>query len=344
MASHLKYGRVKLFFAALAIVSVFALGFFWQRAVVFSERPLVLDAQLHVLLVEPGDGFNTVLAKIRQLGVSQGNDLEWKVLATTMGVAGHLQVGEYAVTSGLTPRTLLLRMANGEVIQRKFTIVEGWSFRELRAALLADLLLKHEIGQLNDNEIMQKLGRQGVHPEGRFLPETYAFTRGSGDLSILDRAAKAMDSSLADTWKSRDADLPLRSPDDLLTLASIVEKETGLASERPMIAGVFVRRLKLGMRLQTDPTVIYGMGSAYAGNIRKSDLETDTPYNTYIRPGLPPTPIAMPGKAALQAAAHPAPGDALYFVAHGSADGSSYFSSNLAEHNAAVRKYQLKKP
>ena len=190
---------------------------------------------------------------------------------------------------------------------------------------------------------MTALGRKGQHPEGRFLPETYRFNRGSSDIDLLRRAMQAMDEALVAAWDRHDADTPLKSPDELLTLASIVEKETGNADERPQIAGVFVRRLKLGMRLQTDPTVIYGMGSAYAGNIRKKDLETDTPYNTYTRAGLPPTPIALPGVAALQAAASPTPGDALYFVARGDGTGRHVFAATLAEHNANVVKYQLKR-
>ena len=341
MATHLKHGRIKLLFAVAMIVAVVVLGMFWQRTQAFADRPLVLDQKERVLLVESGDGFNAVLGKLRELGVYQGHDLEWKTLARTLKDSNRLQVGEYAITSGLTPRVLLLRLAKGEVIQRKFTIVEGWSFRDLRAALSADAQLEDQIDQLSDAEIMDKLGRSGEFPEGRFLPETYVYTRGTGELALLDRAAKAMDQALADAWQSRAKELPLESPEELLTLASIVEKETGLASERPQIAGVFVRRLRMGMRLQTDPTVIYGMGSAYAGNIRKSDLETDTPYNPYTRAGLPPTPIAMPGKDALEAVAHPAAGDALYFVARG--NGAHYFSANLAEHNAAVRKYQLRR-
>ena len=341
MATHLKHGRMKLLFGLALIAAVVVLGLMWQRTLAFADRPLVLDERERVLLIEKGDGFNTVLGKIRGLGIEQGTDLEWKALSRTMHIADRLQVGEYAITSGLSPRALLQRLAEGEVIQRKFTIVEGWSFRDLRAALRDDVQLQHQIARLSDAEIMAELGRKGVFPEGRFLPETYVYTRGTGELAILDRAAKAMDDSLADAWQSRDEGLPLQSADDLLTLASIVEKETGLANERPQIAGVFVRRLKMGMRLQTDPTIIYGMGSAYAGNIRKTDLRTDNPYNTYTRFGLPPTPIAMPGKAALGAVAHPAAGDAIFFVARG--HGAHYFSDDLAEHNAAVRKYQLRR-
>jgi UPF0755 protein len=211
----------------------------------------------------------------------------------------------------------------------------------LRAELQANTQLEHKIGKMSDAELMAALGRRGTAPEGRFLPETYAFTRGTSDLQILARALKAMDEELAEAWRGRREGLPLKDPEQLLTLASIVEKETGLAVERPQIAGVFLRRLEKGMLLQTDPTVIYGMGTAYDGNIRKADLERDTPWNTYRRAGLPPTPIAMPGKAALLAVAHPAGGSSLYFVASGG--GGHVFNDSLEAHNAAVRKYQLRR-
>ena len=341
MATHLKHGRLKLAFALAIIIVAVGATVFWQRTQGFGQRTLVLDAAERVLLIESGDGFNAVLAKLRRLGVVQGSDLEWKLLSREMGVAGRMQVGEYAITSGLSPREILDRLSRGEVIQRKFTIVEGWSFRDLRTALAGDVLLRRSSQGLLDKQVMDKLGRAGVFPEGRFLPETYVYTRGTDDIAILDRAAKAMDVALAEAWESRKPRLPLASSDEMLTLASIVEKETGLASERPQIAGVFVRRLEKGMRLETDPTIIYGMGSSYAGNIRKRDLQTDTPYNTYLRVGLPPTPIAMPGKAALQAVAQPSDGDAIFFVARG--NGAHYFSATYAEHSAAVRKYQLKR-
>lgn len=343
MAIHLKHGRLKLAFALLLIAAVVAATIFWQRTLSFAEHGLALDplAGQRVLVVERGDGLNAVLRKLRALGVEQGTDMEWKLLARSLGVAGKLQVGEYEVSPGMSPRALLERLAAGEVIQRKFTIVEGWNFRDLRAALQAEAMLKPSTQGLDDAAVMARLGRKGSFPEGRFLPETYVYTRGSDDLSILDRAAKAMDKALAEHWAGRAPDLPLASPDDMLTLASIVEKETGKASERPQIAGVFIRRLRLGMRLETDPTVIYGMGTNYAGNIRKVDLQSDNPYNTYTRMGLPPTPIAMPGVAALDAVAHPADGDALFFVARG--NGAHHFSATYAEHLAAVRRYQLKR-
>jgi UPF0755 protein len=230
-------------------------------------------------------------------------------------------------------------MRDGKVLSYRFTIVEGWNVRQLRAALAKARPLKQETADLDDATLMKTLGHPGQHPEGRFLPETYAYTRNDSDLDLLRRAHAALDKALDAAWQSRVADLPLASKDEALVLASIVEKETGIASERPQIAGLFLRRLKLGMRLQTDPTVIYGMGSRYAGNLRKSDLLADTPYNTYTRDGLPPTPIAMVGADALQAVTHPADGDALYFVAVGDGSGKHVFSKTLAEHEAAVREY-----
>ncbi len=327
-------------FALLILLAAVVAGFAWQQLQEFAAQPLALPSGRTSLVIEPGDHFGEVLGKLRRAGVGEGLDLEWKALAMTMRVASRLQAGEYELSGPMTPRRLLLMFARGEVVRYRFTLVEGWNIRDLRKALSAEPNLAHDGAALDDTALMEKLDRRGVSAEGRFLPETYFFTRGSSDVDLLDRAAKAMDEELAKAWAARDDGLPLQSPGELLTLASIVEKETGQASERPQIAGVFVHRLKLGMRLQTDPTVIYGMGSAYDGNIRKTDLETDTPYNTYSRAGLPPTPISMPGKAAIEAAAHPGKGDALYFVASG--NGSHVFSATLDEHNANVRKYQLK--
>jgi UPF0755 protein len=324
----------------LALLALLGAGgyLFYVNTLGFADQPLASDGGRE-LIVEPGDGFNAVIAKLRKAGVSEGSDLQWKALAASMDAAAHIQVGEYAIPAGSTPRQLLRKFASGEVVQRKFTIVEGWNFRELRTMLQANEPLGDAIATLSDAELMARLDRKGVPPEGRFLPETYAFTRGTTDLQILERAARAMDAELDRAWQQRENGLPFKDAKDLLTLASIVEKETGLASERPQIAGVFVRRLDKGMLLQTDPTVIYGMGSAYNGNIRKADLERDTPWNTYRHAGLPPTPIAMPGKAALEAAAHPAGGQSLYFVASGG--GGHVFNDSLDAHNAAVRKYQL---
>jgi len=216
--------------------------------------------------------------------------------------------------------------------------VEGWTFKQVRLALSKAEHLAHDTQALEANLIMQKLGQPECQPEGRFYPDTYTYAKGSSELKVLQRAMRAMDQHLAAAWQLRAANTPLKTPDDLLTLASIVEKETGRASDRPMIASVFTNRLRIGMLLQTDPTVIYGMGDAFDGNLRRRDLLADTPWNTYTRAGLPPTPIAMPGKAALLAAAQPATSSALYFVARG--DGSSQFSDSLDAHNRAVNKYQ----
>jgi UPF0755 protein len=327
---------------ALTLLVVVAVGgWIWQRYQGFADTPIAITGSERILTVVPGDGFHDILGKLRGLGVGEGHDLEWQALAHEMQVVSRLQVGDYAIGNGITPRELLEKLESGQVIQHRFTIVEGWNIRELRAALAADAVLVQELPELDDAALMAALERSGVAAEGRFLPETYHYTRGMSDLDLLRRAALAMDKALDDAWKMRATETPLRGPDELLTLASIVEKETGRADERPAIAGVFARRLQLGMKLQTDPTVIYGMGSAYAGNIRRKDLETDTPYNTYTRTGLPPTPIAMPGRAALVAAARPADGDALYFVARG--DGSHVFSASLAEHNRAVACHQLRR-
>ncbi|HEY9144590.1 MAG TPA: endolytic transglycosylase MltG [Arenimonas sp.] len=332
---------LKALVALSLLVAVALGGWFWQRYEGFANTPITLAQSERILVVESGDGFQDILDKLRELGVQEGHDLEWKALAHEMKVVSRLQVGDYTIRHGITPAELLRKLERGDVIHYRFTIVEGWNLRELRAALARDERVRQTLADTDDAALMAALGREGVHPEGRFLPETYHYTRGMSDLDLLRRALLAMDKALADAWESRLDELPLETPDQLLTLASIIEKETGKASERPEIAGVFVRRLKMGMRLQTDPTVIYGMGSAYAGNIRRSDLTTDTPYNTYTRGGLPPTPIAMPGRAALEAAANPLPGNTLYFVSRG--DGSHVFSSTLAEHNRAVACHQLKR-
>jgi UPF0755 protein len=321
----------------LAVAAVALWG--WQRYQGFQSAPLPGLHAGQVVQVKQGDSFRAVLARLRAQGISTGTDLEWQLLARQLDAAGKLKVGEYALDPGITPRTLLQNMRAGRIIQYRFTIVEGWNFRQLRAALDAATPLLHQTRQLDDAALMAAIGHAGQHPEGRFLPETYLYVRGDSDLDVLTRAYEAMARALAAAWADRAADLPLTTPDQALILASIVEKETAIAEERAQIAGVFIRRLRLGMKLQTDPTVIYGIGSAYDGNIRRRDLATDTPYNTYTRSGLTPTPIAMPGRDALQAALHPAPGDALYFVALGDGSGRHVFSATLAQHNAAVRQY-----
>ena len=323
----------------LVLAAAGVAGWQWLGYRQFSDAPLAgVDADAS-LVVSRGDSLDSVLRKLDEQGIATGSRLHWQVLARQTGAAGKLQVGEYALARADSPRALLLAMRDGKVVRRMFTIVEGWNIRELRAALAKTPLLEQETAGLDDAALMKALGRAGQHPEGRFLPETYAWVRGDADLDILRRAHADMDKALDEAWASRAPGLPLKNRDEALVLASIVEKETGIAAERAQIAGVFVRRLEMGMRLQTDPTVIYGMGAAYKGNIRRTDLTTDTPYNTYTRSGLTPTPIAMPGQAALRAATRPAEGDALYFVAVGDGSGRHVFSRTLGEHNAAVRAY-----
>jgi len=329
--------RMVLLLVLLAAAA--AAAFVWNDYHRFSVTPLNVTQQ-RSLDVGRGTSFKGIVAELQQHGLTTANPWYWRLLAKQLHVAGKLHAGEYALEPGITPRQLLLNMAEGKVLQRNFTIVDGWTFAELRQALGRADKLKHESNELDGAAIMQKIGAAGEAPEGRFLPETYAYVKGDSDLDILRRAHAAMVRTLAALWPGRDKDLPLATPYDALILASIVEKETGSAEERAKIAGVFVRRLQKHMLLQTDPSVIYGMGASYAGNIRKSDLTTDTPYNTYTRAGLPPTPIALPGEPAILAALHPAPGDALYFVARG--DGSHVFASSLAEHNRNVDCYQRK--
>lgn len=312
----------------------------WKDYRRFSDGPMDLAGHELVLDVKLGTSFNQIVRKLERENVSHAPALYWRALAHEMKVLDGLRAGEYAVVPAMTPRTLLDRMAKGKVIHHQFTIIEGWRFSDLRVALSREPLLTQTISALSDNDIMTQLGRADLAPEGRFLPETYSFVRGQSDIDVLKRAYRAMDKALTAAWAAKPADSPLKSADELLILASIVEKETGQARDRPDIAGVFLRRMKIGMKLQTDPTVIYGIGAAYNGNITRRHLETDTPYNTYTRYGLPPTPIALPGSDALAAVVKPADGDALYFVARG--DGSTQFSATLNEHNNAVVKYQLR--
>ncbi|MEJ7746476.1 MAG: endolytic transglycosylase MltG [Luteimonas sp.] len=328
-----------MFFVITALLAGFAAFLLWQRYDGFAETRLTGIEVGETLVVEQGDSFQSVLRKLRRIGVSEGHELEWQALARQLGAAGKIQVGEYALAADSTPHALLVAMRDGKVISYRFTIVEGWNIRELRTALARSVTLQQESKTLDDATLMTSLEHAGQHPEGRFLPETYQYNRGDSDLDVLKRAHAAMVKALDAAWEKRAADVPVKTKEDALTLASIVEKETGIASERPQIAGVFSRRLKLGMLLQTDPTVIYGMGSAYDGNIRRQDLQTDTPYNTYTRAGLPPTPIAMPGADALNAATNPAAGDALYFVAVGDGSGKHLFASTLQQHNANVSAY-----
>ncbi|WP_266181668.1 endolytic transglycosylase MltG [Dyella humicola] len=336
-------GRVRwrALFVLVLLAVAGALIYGWLDFERFARTPLAVTAQTPSIDVGRGSSLRDVVGQLREEHVTSVGPLYWRVLAEQLRVAGRLHAGEYALIVGMTPRELLLNMAAGKVLQRNFTIVDGWNFRDLRQALAKADRLRQDGAGLDDAALMAKLGADGEMPEGRFLPETYAYVKGDSDLDILRRAHVAMGKMLDTLWAQRDKNVPLATPYDALILASIVEKETGRADERPRIAGVFVRRLQDHMLLQTDPTVIYGMGESYTGSIHKVDLTTDTPYNTYTRPGLPPTPIAMPGKPAIEAALHPADGTELYFVSRG--DGSHAFSSTLDEHNRNVACYQLKR-
>ncbi|MCU7906115.1 MAG: endolytic transglycosylase MltG, partial [Candidatus Thiodiazotropha sp. (ex Epidulcina cf. delphinae)] len=264
-----------------------------------------------------------------------------RFIARWSGQADELKAGEYHLPQGATPLVLLEILTSSQVVQHALTIIEGWTFKQMMAAVRRHPALQQTLQEMKDEQIMQRLALGDPHPEGRFYPDTYHFPLGATDAEFLKRAYQRMQTTLEQAWRSREKGLPLKTPYEALILASIIERETGLPEERGKIAGVFVRRLRRGMRLQTDPSVIYGMGDAYDGNIRKRDLLRDTPYNTYIHKGLTPTPIALPSGASIHAALHPEDGDQLYFVATG--DGGHYFSTTLEEHNKAVRKYQLKK-
>ena len=301
------------------------------------HQPLALAHEPLELEIEHGTTPRGVARAVMAAGVR----VDAQLLYAWFRVSGQdrqIKAGNYEITAGTTPYSLLQKLARGEESLRALTLVEGWNWRQVRAALAREEALQPDSAGLSDAALMQRLGRAGVPPEGRFFPDTYTYAKGSSDLAVLRRALHAMDRHLEAAWAQRASDSPLKSPEQALILASIVEKETGRASDRPMIAGVFSNRLRIGMLLQTDPTVIYGLGDQFDGNLRKRDLQTDTPWNTYTRAGLPPTPIAMPGKAALLAAVQPQATKALYFVAKG--DGSSHFSASLDEHNRAVNRYQ----
>lgn len=327
--------RVFKILLILGVATVLLGAAFW-----WLNQPMALrlqpGAQVADLEIEPGTSAKGVAETV----VASGADVPVAMLQVWFRLSGQarlIKAGSYELVPGTTPRKLLSMLVRGEEALKSITLVEGWTFFQVRAALQKAEQLVPDTLALSPEMIMKKLGKPGIHPEGRFFPDTYAYAKGSSDLAVLKRAARAMDRRLDAAWSLRSPDTPLKSPDQALILASIVEKETGKPSDRAQIGGVFSNRLRIGMPLQTDPTVIYGLGLQFDGNLRKRDLQADTPYNTYTRLGLPPTPIAMPGKAALLAAVQPAPTKALYFVARG--DGSSEFSTHLDEHNRAVNKY-----
>ncbi len=324
----------------LILAASLGAGWLWSDYRQFLDVPLAIPGEGLIYSLPKGGNAASLARDMQQQGVLE-RPLYFRLMARNSDYARRLRAGEYRIPSGLKPEELLALLASGQVIQYPVTLIEGLTFRQFLQALAENDKLEQTLAGQGDNAIMSALGRSGVHPEGRFLPDTYLFPRGVKDIQVLRRAMQAMDRLLEREWDGREENLPLKSPEEALILASIVEKETGLAAERPEIAGVFVRRLRKGMKLQTDPTVIYGMGEAFDGNIRRTDLRRDTPYNTYVHTGLPPTPIAMPGADAIRAALHPAEGKSLYFVARG--DGGHQFSATLEQHNAAVRKYQLRR-
>ncbi|WP_456374583.1 endolytic transglycosylase MltG [Thiolapillus sp.] len=328
--------------AALAVILLGGIlaALIWHQYQQFLSQPLKTPEQGMTLSIPQGMSLRALGQKLQQEGMLQDERL-LRLYGRLHPEATRIKAGEYHLAAGLTPVALLDLLVAGKTVSHSITLVEGWSFAQMMQAIEGHAQLRHELQGLTDAQIMSRLGHPEEHPEGRFFPDTYLFPKGFSDLDLLRRAYAAMEDQLAAAWKERDEGLPLKTPYEMLILASIVEKETGLAGERDRIAGVFIRRLNKGMKLQTDPTVIYGMGASYNGNIRRRDLRKATPYNTYVIPGLPPTPICMPGREALLSVAHPADEKALYFVAKG--DGSHQFSATLKQHNAAVRKYQLKK-
>lgn len=322
---------LKLLFV-LAILLATLSAYYISRPLSLSTRPLEFS-------LAAGSSLNSAA---RQMKAAQVISTEWPFvwLAKLLGKSTQIKAGSYQVPPDATLLGLLDIVTKGQVAQGQFTIIEGWNFSQLRSALNNNSDLRHDSRELSDTEILQRLGIPEKHPEGLFFPDTYHFTNGTSDLVLLKQAYQTMQNHLQNSWEQRAPNLPLKSPYQALILASIVEKETGQAADREMIAAVFINRLRKGMLLQTDPTVIYGMGKKFDGNLRRRDLVADTPYNTYLRTGLPPTPIALPGLAAIQATLHPAATNALYFVARG--DGSSEFSGTLIQHNKAVNRYQLK--
>lgn len=304
--------------------------------------PLALQQEARVV-VAPGAHLRSVLSAWEQQGIlrSARQARYLGIYARVAGLDTAIKSGEFAIQPGMRPLDLTRLLVSGRGILHEIRIIEGWQFEDMLAAVLADPRLLHGPQPLSGESVMRALGQPDLDPEGQFFPDTYRFPRNSSDMALMRQAFEAQQKILAQAWKGRDPGIPLASPAEALILASIIERETGRPSERAEIAGVFARRLRLGMRLQTDPTVIYGLGAAFDGNLRRVDLQRDTPFNTYTRKGLPPTPICLPGRDAIHAAVHPASGETLYFVARG--DGSHQFSASVGEHNSAVRKYQLRR-
>ncbi|HEV8330075.1 MAG TPA: endolytic transglycosylase MltG [Steroidobacteraceae bacterium] len=327
--------RILAILIVLGAIAVGALAWWGNQ---WLQQPIAGLQERTTFEVPRGVHMRSVAAALHERGLLDQPDV-WIVWSRLMRRDVALKAGEYELQPGLTPKGLLMLLSSGQVVLHSITFIEGSTFADVRNALVANEAVRNDNRERSDDEVMRALGEPQLHPEGQFFPDTYRFPRGTTDLELLLIAHRRLQDELRKAWESRAPDLPLASSYEALVLASIVEKETALERERAQIAGVFVERLRRGMRLQTDPTVIYGMGLTYDGNIRRADLSRDTPYNTYTRPGLPPTPIAMPGLESLQAAVHPDVSGALFFVATGAGDGSHYFSKTLAEHNLAVKRY-----
>jgi UPF0755 protein len=319
----------------LVVVASLYLGYQFNE---FRNSAINMQQDSAEFLIKPGNSIRQVAQKLADAGYIE-DPVMFIALAKIEGKETSAKAGEYLIKQDDTPLDLIDLFTRGNSILYSFTIIEGWTFNQLLEAIKKDAILEHTLPN-NVSEIMAKISQDDESPEGRFLPDTYHFPRGTTDLDFLKRSYKTMQQKLSEEWAKRDNDLPLKSPYEALILASIIEKETGAAFERPLIAAAFIQRLKKGMRLQTDPTIIYGLGEGFDGNIRYRDLKKDTPYNTYLHKGLTPTPIALPGIDAIRAALHPADSDAIYFVSKG--DGTHKFSRTLEEHNEAVSKYQLK--
>ncbi len=303
----------------------------------FAWRPLPLPSTPYQFTIGPGASLKKLAAKLEKDGVLK-EEIRFRILGRVMGYAGSIQAGTYSIEKPLTPLELLGKIVRGEVTQAAILFVEGWNIREVRQELARHPQLEHRLIDMTDAELLAAVGAEESHPEGLFFPSTYFFNPHSSDVELLRRAYRMQRQKLLAAWETRAPGLPYKTPYEALIMASIIEKETGAPEERPLIAAVFINRIKTGMRLQTDPTVIYGLGARFDGNLRKADLQRDTPYNTYTRAGLPPTPIAMPGEEAIRAALNPAKSNALYFVSRG--DGTHVFSATLEEHNRAVNRYQ----
>jgi UPF0755 protein len=324
--------------AAVVLLGVVACGAGYARFQQWWTTPLNLGTEPVSVEIARGEGLAVVVRGLAERGLID-HPRWFSTYARLTGADAKVRAGEYAIRPGTTPEGLLRQFESGLVVQHSVTIVEGWTFRDLRKALEREDSLANTLEGRDDAAVMRALGEPGTVPEGLFFPDTYLFGKGTTDLEILKQSRDRLKKELAAAWQQRAEDLPYSTPYEALILASIVERETANPAERPRIAGVFAERLRIGMRLQTDPAVIYGLGAGFDGNLRRSDLERDGPYNTYTRAGLPPTPIALPGAASLRAAAKPDMQGELYFVATGLPDGTHHFSKTLAEHDRAVREY-----